>query len=326
MNRIYAFVVISVTLCRLASRCSSDTPNFVPGDGIIVHSVSKLNAELYELTVATAAVNGKQQVRILLPRDYTISSQDRRYPVLSWLHGGAGNATDLTTDGRAQDILGHSPLITVMPDGGSFGWYTNWLNPGNAAPQNWGTFHTEQLVPWIDLNLRTVAEKRGKLSWVFQWADLVHFGMLRSILIDSILQQVFRAHSIYYTYGFRQPFSVQWILRTENLLMALLVPYSYHGRTKDRRHKIRLRMQHHWEALRLHFILAIKVSILEASVRDTSYRMRDILQSLSIPVYFHDYGNGASIGEGCNGGHDFSCWSVTLKDVMSRMMTVLHRQ
>ena len=77
----------------------------------------KINNELYEVGLSTSAVRGEQKVRILLPLDYTTSGQSRRYPVLYLLHGSSGNAADWTTAGNAQEILGHSPLITVMPDG-----------------------------------------------------------------------------------------------------------------------------------------------------------------------------------------------------------------
>ena len=66
--------------------------------------------------------------------------------------------------------------------------------------------------------------------------------------------------------------------------------------------------------------------ILEATVRDTNYRMRDTLRSLNIPVYFKDYSNGALIGSGCKGGHDFLCWNAALTDVLPRMMAVLQQK
>jgi S-formylglutathione hydrolase FrmB len=48
-----------------------------------------------------------------------------------------------------------------MPNGDSFGFYINWVNPGDVAPHNWRTYHMEQLVSWIDFSLRTVAKKEG---------------------------------------------------------------------------------------------------------------------------------------------------------------------
>ena len=48
-----------------------------------------------------------------------------------------------------------------MPDGGKVGWYTNWKSPGSTA-QSWSDFHVGQLIPWIDANLRTIAQKNGR--------------------------------------------------------------------------------------------------------------------------------------------------------------------
>jgi S-formylglutathione hydrolase FrmB len=65
---------------------------------------------------------------------------------------------------------------------------------------------------------------------------------------------------------------------------------------------------------------------LEIILRDTNNRMRDALNSLDISFYFNDYGNGQSIGHGCNGGHTWPCWNAALIDVLPRMMAVLEQQ
>ena len=48
-----------------------------------------------------------------------------------------------------------------MPDGGKVGWYTNWVDQSGGA-QAWRDFHVDQLIPWIDANLRTIASKCGR--------------------------------------------------------------------------------------------------------------------------------------------------------------------
>jgi S-formylglutathione hydrolase FrmB len=53
-------------------------------------------------------------------------------------------------------------ISRILSNGDSFGFYTNWVIAGDAVPQNWKAYHMEQLVPWIDLNLRTVAKKEGR--------------------------------------------------------------------------------------------------------------------------------------------------------------------
>jgi hypothetical protein len=65
---------------------------------------------------------------------------------------------------------------------------------------------------------------------------------------------------------------------------------------------------------------------LELTLRDSSYRLRDLLGFLNIPFYFNDYGNGQSIGYGCDGVHTWPCWNAALVSVLPRMMAVLQQQ
>ena len=58
-------------------------------------------------------------------------------------------------------------MIVVMPDAGYNGnggsWFTNWVDQKTAlGVANWETFHINQLVPWIDANLRTIADRSGR--------------------------------------------------------------------------------------------------------------------------------------------------------------------
>jgi hypothetical protein len=45
-----------------------------------------------------------------------------------------------------------------------------------------------------------------------------------------------------------------------------------------------------------------------------------------IPVYMDAYGDGKSIGHGCDGKHDWFCFRAALIDVLPRMMAVLQQQ
>ena len=121
-----------------------------------------LEVDISTAKVAPSAVNGPHRVRITLPNNY-FQSGTTRFPVLYLLHGGAGgNSAQWTTGGGAvEPITNNRPLITVMPDGGKVGWYTNWKTQTNGA-QNWADFHLNQLIPWIDSNLRTIASKGGR--------------------------------------------------------------------------------------------------------------------------------------------------------------------
>ncbi|MDT4938001.1 MAG: hypothetical protein QOG80_1672 [Pseudonocardiales bacterium] len=58
-------------------------------------------------------------------------------------------------------------MIVVLPDAGVDGnggsWFTNWMDQRtHLGASNWETFHLDQLVPWVDDNLRTVATRAGR--------------------------------------------------------------------------------------------------------------------------------------------------------------------
>jgi esterase/lipase superfamily enzyme len=52
------------------------------------------------------------------------------------------------------------PNIDLNGDGG--GWCTDWFNNGARGQPEWETFHIDQLIPWVDRNLRTIADREGR--------------------------------------------------------------------------------------------------------------------------------------------------------------------
>ena len=146
---------------------AADAPNMVSGNGITVSGWRWITPRTLEVDISTAkvaasAVNGPHRVRVTLPNNY-FTSGSTRFPVLYLLHGGAGgNSAQWTTGGGAvEPITNNHPVITVMPDGGKVGWFTNWVSQSGGA-QNWVDFHITQMIPWIDANLRTIAAKSGR--------------------------------------------------------------------------------------------------------------------------------------------------------------------
>jgi S-formylglutathione hydrolase FrmB len=145
-----AAVAAGLTLPSTASALS-----FRNGHGLQVVSQKALDARLMALQVKTSALPGPANIRILLPSGYA-QHPHRRYPVLYLLHGTSGGASDWTTLGNAEQLTAGRPLIVVMPDialnddGG--GWCTNWPD----GRYHWLTFHIDQLMPWVQANLRTI--------------------------------------------------------------------------------------------------------------------------------------------------------------------------
>src|SRR3954453_23780536 len=129
--------------------------------GLKVLSQKQLSPRLLEVKVQTSALPGPANIRILLPSDYAKHPRTR-YPVFYLLHGTSGGASDWTVKGEAEKATAGSPMIVVMPDialnvdGG--GWCTNWPN----GKYKWETFHIDQLIPWVDTNLRTKPTRAGR--------------------------------------------------------------------------------------------------------------------------------------------------------------------
>lgn len=120
-----------------------------------------IDSRLTQLTFDTSALAQPAHVRVLLPAGYD-SSGATRYPVLYLLHGSRDNASTWTDSGMVEQIVGTSPVIVVMPDGGSGGYYTDWYRHGYGGPPEWETFHIDQLIPWIDSHYRTQADRAGR--------------------------------------------------------------------------------------------------------------------------------------------------------------------
>jgi S-formylglutathione hydrolase FrmB len=104
------------------------------------------------------------KVRILVPAGYQ-TDPTTPYPVLYLLHGGGDDASAWADKGNVRNVVTASPFrgIVVMPDGGRAGWYSDWFGEtdGRFSPQ-WETFHVNQLIPWIDANFNTLANRSGR--------------------------------------------------------------------------------------------------------------------------------------------------------------------
>ncbi|YCK35465.1 alpha/beta hydrolase [Actinomadura sp. ATCC 39365] len=104
-------------------------------------------------------------VRVYLPKDYD-PSRATPYRALYLLNGGGDDYDSWTTKADLVSLVrtaGSFDGIVVMPTGGMTGWYADWAGrtDGYFAPK-WETYHIEQLIPWIDANFNTVADRSGR--------------------------------------------------------------------------------------------------------------------------------------------------------------------
>ena len=142
---------------------------FDDAHGIDVLEVTQLDERQYEVSVLTPALARPVDVRILLPAGYAgvDPATAARLPVLYLFHGTSGRASDWVDAGDVVETTEDQPLIVVMPDAGfdgnGGGWFTNWVDQSTPlGPSQWETFHVDQLIPWIDANLRTIASRDGR--------------------------------------------------------------------------------------------------------------------------------------------------------------------
>ena len=326
MRARFALLLTVLVACTSAPVAAADAPNMVSGNGITVSGWRWITPRTLEVDVSTAkvaavAVNGPHRVRVTLPNDY-FSSGATRYPVLYLLHGGAGgNSAQWSTGGGAvEPITNGRALITVMPDGGKVGWYTNWVNQQGGA-QNWADFHIGQLVPWIDANLRTIAAKSGRaiagLSMggfgavryaqdrpdLFAYAasfsgavDLRDSGT-RSVITEQASQNGFNPYGPFGNPFW--PFDGTWnaldpVSRASRLIGVGVALYVGSGINDQ--------------------------DVLEGTMARSAARMHDALNAAGVPHFYWNYGRP---GNGCDGGHNFGCWNFAFNDALPKIVAAL---
>jgi S-formylglutathione hydrolase FrmB len=160
-----ALLAILTAIAARAAVAAAEVAELRDGHGIHVESLRQLDPRQLDVQVATAALQRPVDVRILLPDGYA-DDPGRRYPVLYLFHGTSGRPSDWINFGNAEETTAGLPLIVVLPDAGfdgdGGGWFTNWFNGGAGGQPMWETFHIEQIVPWIDMNLRTIRSRSGR--------------------------------------------------------------------------------------------------------------------------------------------------------------------
>jgi S-formylglutathione hydrolase FrmB len=309
---------------------AADAPNLVSGNGITAGAWRWITSRTLEVDISTAkvaanSVNGPHRVRITLPNNY-FQSGTTRFPVLYLLHGGAGgNSAQWTTGGGAVEALtDNRPLITVMPDGGKVGWYTNWVDQSQGA-QKWRDFHVDQLIPWIDANLRTIAAKGGRaiaglsmggfgaIRYAQDRPDLFAYAGSFSGAVDlgdsgtrSVIGQQASQNGYSPNGPFGNPFppfdstwnALNPVSRAARLQGVQVGLYAGGGSNDQ--------------------------DVLEGTMRASADRLHNALNAAGVAHFYWMYGRpGPTAPFGCDGGHNFGCWNFALNDALPRMLAVL---
>jgi S-formylglutathione hydrolase FrmB len=308
----------------------ADAPTMTSGNGITVGAWRWITSRTFEVDISTAkvaasAVNGPHRVRVTLPNNY-FQSSTTRFSVLYLLHGGAGgNSAQWTTGGGAvEQITNNQPIITVMPDGGKVGWYTNWVDQSGGA-QAWRDFHVDQVIPWIDANLRSIASKSGRavaglsmggfgaVRYAQDRPDLFAYAGSFSGAVDlsdpgtrSVIGQQAGQNGYSPAAPFGNPFppfDTTWnalnpVNRASRLQGVSVGLYAGSGINDG--------------------------DMLERTMANAAAKLHNALNTAGIPHFYWNYGRpGPSSPYGCDGGHNFSCWNFALNDALPRMLAVL---
>jgi S-formylglutathione hydrolase FrmB len=246
--------------------------------------------------------------------------------VLYLLHGGAGgNAAQWTTGGGAvEPITDNRRLITVMPDGGKVGWYTNWVDQSRGA-QAWRDFHVDQIIPWIDANLRTIASKSGRavaglsmggfgaIRYAQDRPDLFAYAASFSGAVDlgdpgtkSVIGEQAGQSGYSPSAPFGNPFPpfdttwtalnpVNRAARLQGVSVGLWVGSGIND----------------WD-------------VLEGTMAKSAAKFHDALNAAGVAHFYWNYGRpGPSSPYGCDGGHNFTCWNFALNDALPRILAAL---
>ncbi|KRC65200.1 hypothetical protein ASE12_10735 [Aeromicrobium sp. Root236] len=159
MRRLLVVALVSIALVAPAGSASAE-PAPVSGHGLTVVDTTHPGDRIVETTVSTDALQQPVHIRVVLPEGYDASTE--RYPVLYLYHGTSGRPSDWTGAGDAVRTTAGRDVILVLPeagyDGNGGGWFVDWWNPAGAR-QQWETFEVDQVIPWIDANYRTVADR-----------------------------------------------------------------------------------------------------------------------------------------------------------------------
>ena len=147
-----------------------------------------------ELTIETSAFAAPTRVEVFLPDGYDADPK-RRWPVTYYLHGAQGDQARFAA--WFGDLIGEHPSIVVAPDGGQFGFYSDWHNGGAGGPPMYETYFIDQLIPLIDARFRTTADRAGRaligesmggygvMSYAARHPDLFAAAASLSGLLDS---------------------------------------------------------------------------------------------------------------------------------------------
>ncbi|MEU8524813.1 alpha/beta hydrolase-fold protein [Streptomyces sp. NPDC048629] len=357
VKRVLSMLVAAVLLALTAPTAqASSRPSPADGFGLTqvesAASTAPTNTDTnFVITVKSAEVQGEQNIRIILPKDYA-ANPGKRYPVLYFLHGSPDDPSSPFYGNAA--LTGASGMITVVPDGGNRGWYANWLNQNTAAgAANWENFHIKQVIPFIDANLRTIPTKQAR---AIAGISMGGFGAFRyAQRYPELFSQVGSLSGDLELGANQMAMRLVVVASLTNATGAICAstsgtvacdgnayapgvdsdalfgsPYPVFDADRVWNQNDPVANAAKLRGMGIHIYIGNgdggKHDVMEWWLESSSAHMKTKLDSLGIPVHYENYGNGAGWGEYCQGGgHQSGCWYQDLVDLMPRLQASLTR-
>jgi S-formylglutathione hydrolase FrmB len=338
-------VVAAAAVTAPAAVAATAPPHFVDGFGLTVLSqpawvdegertftFTVKSDQVPEYTVLPDQVSGEHVVMVTLPVGYDSAT---RYPVHYTLHGHADHPNSVRQKEINERATAGVPLITVTPNGGGRGWYSNWINPGKLGQQNWETFHLDQLIPFVDANLSTIPTREGRAISGHSMGGFgaFHYAEHRPELFSyvgsfsgglDLMNLEVRAVVVATE---ENPGSGTPIVPIDAIFGLPVPPFDgvWHAQSPAQ----------HVEPLRGMGIamytgdggnLAVRPtqSLLEHRARETTLTTADHLTAAGIPYELIDYGDGSEWAPGCTGKHsEQPCLQADMDHFVTRIMARL---
>jgi len=333
------------------AQAATAPPHFTNGHGLTVVSQPKWvddNHRTFVFTVRTAQVpvydtmdgqnSGEHVVMVTLPSGYDRAA-NTRYPVLYDLHGAGEYPNSVRYLNMAEGATKDVPLITVTPNGAGRGWYTDWVHPGSRGRQNWETFHLDQVIPFIDANLKTISTRQGRAITGHSMGGFgaFHYAEDRPELFSYVGS--FSGDLDMDDAAVRAVVSASALL--PGLGTPLASPTAFFGppvwpldsawnKASPAQHVEKLRgmgvaiYAGDGGALSLDPNQDIQ-AVGEKLVHKTAVTAAAHLRAAGIPYRFADYGDGSTWAEGCNGRHaQDPCLQADMNDFVGLIMKRLH--
>ncbi|MCT9623966.1 hypothetical protein HWD94_02365 [Pseudarthrobacter equi] len=125
--------------------------------GATVMGQQWLTERTLELTVDSPSFTAPVKVEVMLPHGY-VADTSRSWPVTYFLNGTNHDQSLLRTGYNGEALTTSYASIVVSPSGDA-GYWSDWYNNAAGGPPMYETFVTEQLIPLIDANFRTLKDR-----------------------------------------------------------------------------------------------------------------------------------------------------------------------